>query len=118
MITIKHEMMFRQEDLNQDCGIVKPGEKVKVRFHYSDVHILSVDATCGCTVPVNNPTEGYIEVIYTAGQIPPHLVQQGKTDYWVAKTLTARYIDKNKTVDVSGQVVEASLQLLIFTAQI
>lgn len=98
-------------------GPLKPGEKTKIVFPYTGVHITSMTASCGCTDPSNNPTKGEVTVEFTAPDLPVHLKQQGKKEFTTSKTIRVEYVPTDKTLTDEGKQ-NTHHQLLVFTALI
>lgn len=115
MTTIPSKMIF--EVTSKHLGTVKPGDKIDISFPYSGITIVKLEASCGCTTPVNDKANSKINVQYKAGEVPPHIKQKGKTEYTTSKTITVRYVHPDSPKDNEGKPVSQKTTL-VFTVHI
>lgn len=98
-------------------GPLKPKEKSKIVFPYDGIHITSMTASCGCSVPVNDIVNKVINVDFDAPTVPEHLKAQGKKEFTTSKTIKIEYVPADKPLTDDGKQ-NTHHQLLVFTALI
>lgn len=82
--------MFTNPTVNVAEGLF-PGQKKKIEFPYTDMHITQVISTCGCSEAQDHPDEQKVTVVYTAQDIPYQVLQLGKNFVNVKKELKVKY---------------------------
>lgn len=107
--------MFKYPHIH--VGPLKPGEKTKIVFPYENIHVTTMTASCGCSVPTNDPVNKNVTVEYEAALIPPHLKQEGKKELTTSKTIKITYVPVDNPLTADGKQNEFN-QLLVFTALI
>lgn len=85
-----------------DLGTIKQKVKQEVIFKVKEGEALkkisSLNSSCGCSKPKWNKDKRQIEVAYTPGSVPKHLLNQGNESYKSSKVIYVMYEDKTNDV--------------------
>lgn len=87
--------MFKITNIN--VGRIAEKKTVRIEFPYEDIeNINKMESPCNCGIPSNIKTENKVVVEYTAGKIPPQILQQGKSSYQANKVIKVWYTPKSE----------------------
>ena len=75
-----------------DLKRIKEKTSHQIAFKYlGDKEIDTATSSCGCSTPT---IEGnVVRVIYTSGEVPKHIIKEGKNEYETTKSIKVKFKD-------------------------
>ena len=84
--------IFTNSEIHKQIGTVYPGSEISVDFSYCpEVNITKFESPCDCSTPYDIRREHIVRIKYVPKDIPVHLIEQGRTEYEIAKQITVYF---------------------------
>lgn len=96
------------EITTKELGTVIVGVKQVIKFPYKEGgRITTMTSSCGCSNPIDDKVNSEVIVNFLPGNIPEHIIAEGKNSYTFKKFINVSYIgddgtEKNTILYIKG----------------
>lgn len=105
--------MWKDKIINLGNIRVKSTNKVIFEYIGSNIKIINITVSCGCTSYKFNDTNNTIEVTYIPSPVPRHIKEAGHNEYYSNKFINVTYENHEAINITESLIINATVKEII-----